>query len=366
MRILERYILASVLTIFLTCFGVFFFMYIVIDLFAHLDEILKHSIGLDLLKQYYLAYIPIILTQVAPFSCMLATLYTFARMNRDNEIVAIRSSGQSIFQISRPVILFGLMLSLMIFWINDKIVPRATLLSQEIKEQIENEGRKVRAPRPEVIDNLTIYGLRNRLFVISRFHPAQNLMEGITILEHDERQNILRKIWAEKGEFREGKWIFYRSFTYSFDANGQISQEPQFFDEEMMTFTEKPADFLTQQQQPELMSIAQLQEYIWRLSRSGATAVIRRFTIDLYQRFLSPFTSLLIILLSIPCALRVHRRAAGLSSLGLALALGFLYYILNAVSIALGNAGYLPAFAAASLVHVCVLGASLFLIATLP
>ena len=71
MRILDRYILKSVLSIFLLCFAVFFFLYIIIDLFSHLDEILKNSVQPRLLIQYYSAFLPVILTQVSPISCLL-------------------------------------------------------------------------------------------------------------------------------------------------------------------------------------------------------------------------------------------------------------------------------------------------------
>jgi lipopolysaccharide export system permease protein len=187
-------------------------------------------------------------------------------------------------------------------------------------------------------------------------------MEGITILEHDARQNIVKKIWAEKGEFKDGLWRFYRSITSVFETDGQMKDSPQFMEEEIMTITETPRDFLNQRQEPAFMSIAQLEEYIWKLSRSGASGVIRKFRIDLYQRYLSPFTSLMIILLSIPFAFMMRRRSGGLASLGLALVVGFLYYILNAVSIALGNAGMLPELLSASLVHILALITSIYLI----
>lgn len=365
MRILDRYILKSVLVIFLSCIFVFLFMYIIIDILSHLEDILKQQTNIQLLIQYYLSYMPIMFVQVAPFACLLSTLYAFGKLTHENEIIAMRSSGLSVFQISKTVIIMGLLMSLSVFWISDRLVPQSLALSERTKLQME-DGKKIKEKRQEIIVNLAIYGLKNRLFFINKFNSEANTMEGITILEHDEEQNITRKIVANRGAYVDGLWKFYQSITYNFDRNGQVIEEPQFLEEEVMAIPESPDDFMRQRQRPELMTIAQLQDYIWRLSKSGATTVIRNFKIDLYQRFTAPFINLVIILLGIPFALKMRKRSTGISSIGISILVGFLYYVLDAVSIALGKGGILPPVLSATSSHIILLAYSLHLINRLP
>jgi len=341
-------------------------MYVIIDLLSHLEDVLKHQVSFYILIQYYMSYLPIMFVQVAPFACLLSTLYTLGKLNQDNEIIAMRSAGLSIFQITKTIIIFGMLISLFIFWVGDKIVPGSLVLTQRIKSQMEEGTKRAKGKEQETITNLTMYGLKNRLFFINKFYPASSTMEGITILEHDEHQNISKKIAANKGVYTDGLWKFYRCITYNFDQNGQILQEPQYSEEEIMIIPETPQDFINQRQRPDFMSIAQLEDYIWKLSRSGASTVIRGLKLDLYQRFTSPFTSLIIILLGIPFSLIMRRRATGLSSIGISIMVGFLYYILEAVSIALGRGGILPPMLAASLSHIIALLFGLHLIDTLP
>jgi len=366
MRILDRYILKSVLALFFQCLLTFIFLYVIIDVFSHLDEILKQQVSLNILGQYYLAYLPIIFVQVAPIACLLSTLYTFGTLNRNNEIIAMRSSGLNIFQVTKTVIIFGIITSALVFWVNDKFVPSATALTESIKNQMESGVRKDREKEHEVATNLSMYGLKNRLFFVNKFSLATNTMEGIIILEHDEKQNITKKIVANKGVYQDGLWKFYQSVTYNFDENVQIKDEPQYFEEEIMDITETPHDFLKQLLRPDYMNISQLDDYIWRLSKSGATTVIRNLKVDLYQRFSSPLTSIIIILLGIPFSVMMKRRATGLSSVGLSLMLGFLYYVFNAISIALGKAGLLMPALAVSLSHIVALMSALYLIGRLP
>ncbi|MBU3958542.1 MAG: LptF/LptG family permease, partial [Candidatus Omnitrophica bacterium] len=359
MRILDRYILKSVVHIFFFCLLVFFFLYIIIDVFSHLEEILRHQVSLGVLWQYYLAYLPFIFVQIAPIACLLSTLYTFGNLNRNNEIVAMRSSGLSIFQISITVIIFAMLVSIFVFWVNDKFVPQSLSLIGKVKTEMESGRTKTQEKKQEVIDNLSIYGLKNRLFFVNRFLVAKNTMEGIVILEHDEHQNLTKKIVADQGIYRDGLWRFYRTISYEFDENSQIKGEPQYFEEEIMTIPETPQEFLSQRQQPDFMTIAQLDDYIWKLSKSGATTVIRNFKVELYQRFTFPLTSIIITLLGVPFSLMIKKRATGLSSIGLSIMLGFLYYVFNAIGIALGKAGILTPFLSASLSHTLALISSL-------
>ncbi|TRZ95542.1 YjgP/YjgQ family permease [bacterium] len=211
-----------------------------------------------------------------------------------------------------------------------------------------------------------MYGLKNRLFFIRRFSPAAETMDGITILEHDENQNLTNKIVASRGAYQNGLWKFSQCITYNFDHNGQVVDEPVYFEEQIMNIPETPRDFASLRQKPELMNIKEMQDYIWRLSKSGATTVIRNLNVDLYQRFTMPFTSIIIIFLGIPFSLMMRKRATGMSAIGVSIIVGFLYYVLDAVCLAIGKSGLLMPSLAASLSHIIVLSGSLYLIQKLP
>jgi len=368
MRILDRYIFKSILSIFLLCLFTFLFLYIIIDIFSYLEDILKQHVGIHALIMYYIGYLPIVFVQVAPFSCLLATLYTFAKLNRDNEIIAMRASGLSIVALSKTVMVFGLVISAIVFWVGDKYVPQALTLNQKLKYDMADKSKKERdaARQKDPVVNLAMYGTKNRLIFVNKFLPQTSTMEGIIILEQDQQQNIIRKIVANKGVYKDGGWVFYQCITYNFDKSGQVKGEPEYFDEELVSIPETPTEFLSQKQSPELMTISQLNDYIWKLSKSGATTVVRRLKVDLYQRYFSPLLSFMIVLLGIPFSLRMKKRATGLSSIGISILLGFFYYVLNAVCIAFGKSGILPPILSASLSHIVAFITAAYFISVLP
>jgi lipopolysaccharide export system permease protein len=362
MRILDRYILNSMIKIFVGCCLIFLMLYVIVDIFSHLDEILKQKTNIDLLFIYYLNFLPFIFVQVAPFACLLGCLYTLGVLNRNNEIIAMRTAGLSIWKISKTLIVFACLISVLVFLVNDKFVPQSEITKQEIKNQIEEASKETPDKTQETVTNLSIYGLKNRLFFINKFEVLENKMEGVTILEQDDLTNVRKKIVASYGIYKDGLWHFYECITYFFGEDGRVKGEPSYFPEQLMDITESPRDFLKQRQKPEFMTVAQLNDYILKLSMSKAQAVVRNLKIDLYQRFFMPLTSLVILIVGIPFSLVMHRRATGLSSLGIAIMVGFLYYVVNAISIAFGKGGLFPPILAVSLSHILFLSFGLYLI----
>ncbi|MFA5096545.1 MAG: LptF/LptG family permease, partial [Candidatus Omnitrophota bacterium] len=240
MRILDRYILKSVVSIFISCIFVFLFMYVIIDILTRLEDIIKMQVPYMLLVRYYLANLPIMFTQVAPFACLLSTLYTFSKLNHNNEVIAMRASGLSVFYMTKTAIVFGLVVSLFIFWLSDRVTPHAILMTKQIQEKMEERHKDKKDKKSEALTNVSMYGSKNRLFFINRFYPSTSVMEGIIILEQDEEQNLTSKIVANKGVYEDGLWRFYQAITYNFDPNGQIVDEPQYLEEEIMTISETP------------------------------------------------------------------------------------------------------------------------------
>ncbi|MCM8780280.1 MAG: LptF/LptG family permease [Candidatus Omnitrophica bacterium] len=370
MRILDRYILKSMWSAFIACLLIFVFLYCIIDLFSHLDEVLKQKTPIDILIKYYMAFLPIIFVQISPIACLLATVYSLGNLNRDNEIVAMRSAGLSIWSISHVLIIFGFIVSILVFTVNEKFVYQAQDRMRVLKQQIESEKcktpKKEAKKQDEVIKNLSIYGLGNRLFFINKFSVKENTIEGITILEQNKKHDLTAKIIANKGIWDGNLWKFYQVQTFQLNEKGRIIGEPRYSEEEIMDIPESPKDFLNQQKLPEFMNIAQLETYIWKLSQGGAKSIVQSLRVDLYSRYAFAFTSLIIIFLGVPFSMKIRKKAAGLSSIGVSIILSFIYYVTNAVAIALGKGAILPPLLSAWLANIIFFFISLYLISQLP
>jgi lipopolysaccharide export system permease protein len=82
--------------------------------------------GVDLLSvgKLFFYMLPWLFTFTVPISVLTATLLTFGRLSSDNEIIAMRASGISLYKLVFPLIMLGLVISLISYELNDWILPR--------------------------------------------------------------------------------------------------------------------------------------------------------------------------------------------------------------------------------------------------
>ncbi len=364
MRIIERYINTSILKIFFLTMFIFVFLYLLIDITTQLDEFIDRKVPLEILLKYYLSFLPIIIAQTSSIACLIATLLTYSSMNNSNEIIAMRASGLNFWQIAKPALCFGLIISAVAFWFNEKLIPQAT----ETTKQIRNENMILLVDRiskkKNKIKNLTFYGLRNRLYFIDSYMPNTTELEGITIIEHDTDQNIKQKIVALKGIWTGIAWKFSTVQVTTFNA--EYINRPdkiRIYDEKLMDIKETPTDFLKQQLNVTSMNIKQLKSYIDRFANSGATKALNNLRVDFHQKIAYPIGNFVIVLAGLPFALMIRsRKGTTFTSLGIAMLIGFLYYVANAVCLAFGKGGLFPPILSAWMIPVIFTGIAISVI----
>lgn len=366
MRILDRHITKSIVKIFTAAVLIFCFLYILIDATTNLDEIIDRKIPAPVLLQYYISFFPMIMVQTSPIACLIAVLLTFSGLNNHNEIIAMRTSGLNFWQITKPAVSFSLLISAAIFLVNERLVPEAAMTTQHIRDENMILTADRLRKKDEKIKNLTFYGLKNRLYFIDAYSPVTRELEGITIIEHDQNQNIQQKIVALKGVWTGIAWKFYQCQITTFNpVNLTTPVKIKIYKEKLMDIQENPDDFLKQRLNVSSMNIRQLNAYISKFANSGAQKALQNLRVDLHQRIALPFGNFVIVLAGLPLAMMFRsRRGATFTALGLAVCIGFLYYVVNAVSLAFGKGGFFPPLMAAWVTPVLFSAVSLIVIET--
>ncbi len=365
MRILDKYILRSIIKTFLSTIFIFCFLYVLIDIASNLNEIIDRKVPLVILAQYYLSFLPIIIVQTSPIACLISSLLTYGQMNNNNEVIAMRTGGLNFWGITKPALLFAFFVSVLIFFVNERFVPQATTQSEQIRNKniiLEVDSKR---KQKEKIKNLTFYGLKNRLYFIDTFAPNTYEMKGITIIEQDNKQNIRKKIVALKGVWTGIAWKAYNCQIALYNPQSLQEKSIKFYRTKLLDIPEQPKDFLRQRLNVSAMNTRQLFEYIIRFSNSGATRAINNLLVDLHQKIAYPFGNMVILLVGLPLALMTGRRKAlTFTTLGISIAIGFLYYVTNAVSLALGKGEILPPIVAAWLTPFLFFLIAIYLIKT--
>ncbi len=354
MRILDKYIIKNFLVSFLYCLILFIFLYVIIDLFGHLDEILKHRAPILILQQYYLSMIPFIILHTAPIAALISTIYTIGTMNKYDEITAMRAVGINIFRILSPFLFIGMVISITVFLISEKALPFSMKTATSIKKNyIEKEAEKTDKARARaMINNIALYGKSDRLIFIENYDTRDKIASGITILQQDKDGNVRKKLNANKGKWTGESWKLSDALIYKLDEEGAMLGNPSFY-KDMDINIETPKELISKGAYYEFMDFKNLSSYIRNFANTSPH-IINRLKVDLHQKISLPFTSLIIILIGSSFAMKIKRRgkSAAIMGIGMSIIIGFLYYAMTATFIALGKGGILPPVLSAHLANI--------------
>jgi len=330
----------------------------IIDLFGHLDEILKHRIPVLILQEYYLSMIPFIIMHSAPVASLISTIYVISTMNKNDEITVMRASGISIGRILAPMIYLGLAISILVFGVSEKILPSAMKNSEYIKEKYMEKKIEDKNAEKKLIHNIALYGKNDRLIFIKSYDGENNTARDITILQQDQNGNVMAKTDAREGKWQDNLWKFSDILVYNLDKNGMVEGSPFFFEERTFDM-ESPPELIAKGTSYEFMSFKDLLNYINNFSNASPD-IIKRLRVDLHQKMSMPFANLVLIFIGGAFALKIKRRgkAAAMMGMGMSIVIGFVYYAFMATFIALGKGGILPAFWSAHLANMifCSIG----------
>ncbi|MBI3319112.1 MAG: LptF/LptG family permease [Candidatus Omnitrophica bacterium] len=335
MKILDRYLARQVLPIWIWCMMVFIFVSCLIDLFGHLDDVLQYRVPLSMLAQYYLNFIPLVFVRASPLALLLSVAFVVSGLVRHHELLAMSAGGMSLVRASIPIVFLGWLISLVVFVVNEGIVPRASATFERLRQEtFHGQGHA------QTMENVAIMDRSNRLYHARLFDLKREELTDLTVLEHDERNHPRQALYARQALFTPHGWLLLYGAVTHLGPGGMLASEPEPFVERLCPFPVTPKTFRQPETQPQAMRIGQLHRLISQLRSLGITNV-RPYAVELASKVTFPLMNVVVCLIGF---LGQTRRAGRghLRGLGTSLGWGVLYYIGVAVSQGIGKEGLLP------------------------
>lgn len=341
------------------CYSLSTFMgvYIIVDFFERIDMFIKHEAPAGTIVQYFLYKAPFIMYQMIPISVLLSTLLTIGIMSKNNEIMAMKSGGMSLYSIVAPLILMALFMTGFSFIGSEYVTPYTNMRVTGIKRSVKKD-KVSRFLRERSI----WYSGKNMIYNFDYFNAKKNKLYGITLFSFDDEFSLKRRIDAQTGLYKNGAWslsdVTVRDFGY--EDGKLLPKKTATFKEMTVAIPETPETLKEVRKKAEEMSYDELKVFIADLKEEGYEAT--EYEVDLHAKIAIPFVCVIMTIIGIPFALK-RRRAGSLAvGIGLSLAIGILYWITLSFAISLGHAGVIPPAIAAwvSLFIFLMIGAYMF------
>ena len=320
-------------------------LFFVIDLSVqYLDNFTKYNPPLLLTILFCSYKIPQMFYFMCPMAILLAIFLTLALFSRNNEIIAMKAGGISVYKIVAPLIILSGCVVLISFGNQELILPYASQRAEYV-EDIEIKGKK--GPRLLKQDRFW-YRSEDAICNIDLFEYDSNTLQGITIFFFDKQFALTRRVDASLGKWIDNKWHFYNLVMRTFNPDGSIEIEVS--REKILPLKETPDDFKVARREPEEMSYAELKDYIAKIEKAGYT--IPEYIPFLYAKISFPVICLIMPILAIPFALRIGRGGGIAMGIGLSVMIGFIYFVFFNFSLSLGRGGLLPPMLSAWVVNI--------------
>jgi LPS export ABC transporter permease LptF/LPS export ABC transporter permease LptG len=335
--LIDIYLLQRFFYYFLVLLAGFILIFDAFTLFDLLGDISKNHIPASVVLNYFRELIPLMVYQLAPLATLVATLVTLAVMAKNNEVIAFKASGISLYRLVLPLAFAGCLIAGGMFLLDDTFLPYANQRQDALRNEI--KGRPAQTYFQPA--HQWIYGENGKIYNYELFDPDQNLFGGLSVFELDPATfQMRRRVFATRATWEpsENTWILTGGWVRDFDGN-KITRYAPFKVESLPEISEPPSYFRREVRQSQQMNWRQLGEYILSLHKAGFDTA--RLSVQWQKKFAFPLIAAIIVCLAAPFGFLVGTRGA-IGGLALAIAIAIVYWATAALCEAMGSVGQLP------------------------
>jgi len=342
-KILHRYIFREVVTPFLLGLGIFTFVLLIARLLKLIELVVNRGLPATQILELLGYLMPAFLEVTVPMAMLLAILIAFGRLSADAEMVAMRSSGLSIYQLAPPVALFvvltmALTASLSMYarpWGNRNLEHQLwdiarTRASAGLKPQVFNDefpGMVIYAEHIDTKDDRLIH-----VMISDERDPDQRntvfANEGLMISDNQAQTVTLRLLNGTV-------------YTSSDDAKGDYHTDFETYDVNLDLRETMAGMRGKEEDEPKDMTLPELREAIARKEAAGKPYAGE--LVEFHRKFAIPFACVVFGLVGIPLGIG-QARAVKSRGFAVSLAVIFIYYILLSTGQGLAEQGTIAAW----------------------
>jgi lipopolysaccharide export system permease protein len=336
--ILDRYLAHGFLRAFIVSLICIASLYLVVDFFDRISTFVDNGASLGTIIRYFFYKAPVSISRVIGFATLFSALFCLGMLARTQEIIAMRSSGISVQRIAFPLLIFGFLICLFSFFWNEALVPIFTHQAQTIfKTEVKNKQQQ------SLFGTADIWIRGEGSFInVNNFDTATSTLQGVTIYLLNRDLSLRGLMETPSARWSGRGWDAKEVTEWHFLPDGKVVNQKA---SAALPISETPDDLKLLAREAEEFTFFDLQKQISDMKSKGIDAT--SYEVDIQSKVAFPLISPLMILIAVPFALRRQMSGGMAMSFGVAMIIGFGYWVLSAFCISLGHNGALPPWTAA-------------------
>lgn len=222
MKKLDVFLLKTFIGPFVATFFVSLFVLLMQFLWRYIDDLVGKGLPLDIIAQI-LGYTSASMVPMAlPLAVLLSSLMTFGNLAEHNELIAMKSSGFSLFKVMRPLMWFAVLSMIGAFLFSNYILPVANLKARSLLYDIKNQPAELMIPEGVFYNGIKGYSIK-----VGKKSKESNMMYDLIIYDHTENRGNNSVTHADSGTLAFNNNREYLIFTLYSGASYDELKDPQ-------------------------------------------------------------------------------------------------------------------------------------------
>ncbi len=357
MKILDWYIIRKFFSTFIFTMLVITVIAVVIDTSEKADDFVKSGLNTaQIIRQYYLGFVPFIMSMIFPLMVFIAVIYFTSKMAGQTEFVAIMTGGVRYNRMLRPYLIGSIFLSV-IFWIASQTwVPKANVIRTDFQANyVDRNSSYVADPTKGAsyylrVDSVTYVGMR---YYDTGSKSASNFFLQ-KIKDNQEYYNL--RADRIKWDTAKKKWKINEAIERK--ING-LKETVRRVPDSNINLNVKPTELKRDEYLKDKLTTAELKQFIHMEEIRGVEG-LNIYKVELYHRDATPFSVIILTMIGAIIASQKVRGGSGLH-LALGIVMAATFVIMDKFAVTFSTKGHLLPLIAAWVPNIIFIGVALWL-----
>ncbi|MFN2492966.1 MAG: LptF/LptG family permease, partial [Pyrinomonadaceae bacterium] len=309
-------------------------IFIIFTLFELWRFIGSNHVPASVVAKYLLFVLPLVAVELFPATMLITVLITYALLARRSEAIAWWASGQSVYRLMIPGLLFAIAVGAGTWLVQEHLMPSANLRQEALRARI-------RGGQPRAITGTGrqwLASVESKRLYSYEFDEQRGVLIDPAVYELDEEGVHLRRVSAGKS----GVWTSSNQMLIK-DAETVsllgINVERRAERELILGAVDPPQVFRPTVDKPSQLSVRALSAYLRAAKQRGVD--VSALALAVQRKYVNPFSVVVMAFIGMPLALAFGRRGA-IVALCVAVGVSIAYWGIGGGFQQLGNHGMLP------------------------
>ncbi len=197
MKTIHKFVLKAYLGPMILTFFIVMFVLLMNFVWRYIDELVGKGLSTGIIIELFTYAMANMIPMGLPLAMLLAAIMTMGNLGENYELLAMKSAGMSLIQITKPLIILTGFIAVGSFFITNNLVPYANRKMFSIIFDIRQQKQAL-----EFKDGLFFNGIENMSIRVERQDPDTHLLHDVLIYDNRSINGNMNTVVADSGYIR--------------------------------------------------------------------------------------------------------------------------------------------------------------------